>query len=126
MIHDWPANERPCDRDGCEDTDTTPCFHVLYRFDLSLIGALFRYGPRQAWRLWCDERIELLDGYYCAEHAYDEGFCWGCGKFCEASSERFDFRIGGQWMCDSCWSNFYECEPKDERTEDYYPGPWDD
>jgi hypothetical protein len=84
---------------------------------------LFLYGLKQAWRLWQEGSIEILDGFYCAEHAYEEGFCWSCGNFYAGASERFDFRIGGQWLCDSCWSNF-EAEIEDD--EEYYPGPWDD
>lgn len=126
VIYNWPVNEMRCSHDGCEDTGTTPCFLVLYRHDLSLFGALFLYGLKQAWRFWREGSIEILDGFYCAEHAYEEGFCWNCGNFYSGASERFDFRIGGQWMCDGCWSNFYEHEPEGEWEEDYYPGLWDD
>lgn len=123
---DWPVNERPCDREGCEDTETMPCFWVLYFHEMSVLETLFRYGLKAAVWLLRDGSVEILDGYYCAEHAYEEGFCWGCGQFYAGGSERFDFRIGGQWMCDGCWSNFYEYEPEDEWDEDYYPGPWDE
>jgi len=118
------SKSKPCDYDGCKDTNTTPCFYVIYRFDLPLLKALFEFGPKQAWRLWRDEYIEVLDGHYCAEHAYKEGFCWACGNFYAGASERFDFQINGQRLCDGCWSNFYE--PENEWEEDYYPGPWDD
>jgi len=109
----------PCDHEGCMNRDTTSCFYVLYRHDLSLINALFRHGPKQAWRLWREGYIEVLDGHYCAEHAYEEGFCWACGNFYGGASERFDFQIGGQWLCDGCWSNF-ESE-SDEDWDDYEP-----
>ncbi len=120
---EWPVNEKPCDIEGCKRTDTTPCFYVVYSFDTSVFEALRRYGLRRAWRLWRDGHIDVLDGYYCAEHAQQEGFCWACGNFVAGSSERFDFRVGGQWLCDNCWSNFQEPEGGEE---DWYPGPWDD
>ena len=124
--NDWPVNEMPCDHEGCESTGTAPCFYVLYRHDYSVFRILLQEGLRQAWRFWRDGHIEVLTGYYCAEHAYEEGFCWGCGNFYSGASERFDFRISGQWLCDGCWANFEaELEPEDWE-EDYYPGPWDD
>jgi hypothetical protein len=118
---EWPVNESPCDAEGCQRLDTTPCFYVVYSFDTPVFEALWRYGPRQAWRLWRDGHIDVLDGHYCTEHAYKLGFCWACGNFVAGSSKRFDLRVGGQWLCDSCWSNFQESE-----DEGYYPGPWDD
>jgi len=117
---DWPMNEVPCDCEGCGDRETTPCFwvlyshemsvlealfRVLYSHEMSVLEALFRYGVRAAVRLLRDGHVEILDGYYCAEHAYEQGFCWGRGNFYAGASERFDFRIGGQWLCDACWGN---------------------
>lgn len=37
--------------------------------------------------------------FYCAEHAHDGGFCFGCGGFF-SGIERFDFSKSG--LCDEC------------------------
>jgi len=122
---DWPVNEKPCDHEGCEDTDTTPCVYIVYKYNVSVLNILFHHGLKTAWRFWRDGYVEVLDGYYCAEHAYLEGFCWTCGNFYAGASEHFDFQINGQWLCDACWENF-KSEFGEDDEDDYYPGPWDD
>jgi hypothetical protein len=59
--------------------------------------------------------------YYCAEHAYAMGFCWGCGLF-YGGFEWFDF-ANPSHLCTECSSEFEdELELEDE---DYEGGDWE-
>lgn len=54
-----------CGCEGCDKTVTTACFYP-------------------------DNETEEPDHYYCYDHAFDQGFCYGCGRF-YAGIEQFDF-----------------------------------
>jgi hypothetical protein len=49
---------------------------------------------------------------YCEEHAFENGFCWGCGQF-YAGIEDFDF---GNGLCEHCR------EDEDDDCEEYGSG----
>ena len=120
-MNKWPINTTPCDHDSCDSTDTTPCYYTLYRHDMPLWEGLVYYGIKQAWRFWQHGWVDVLDGYYCPKHAKEEGFCWGCGRFYEGASERFDFELHGQWLCDGCWENYQaEIADVDEKDDEYW------
>lgn len=75
------------------------------------------------------------EGYYCTNHAQQEGFCWGCGQFW-GGVESFEFSDTG--LCEECeqeqeaedqpfydWDDddwWHESEPccASESTEDYW------
>lgn len=48
--------------------------------------------------------------HYCAEHAPEEGFCYGCGEFW-AGIESFDF---GPGLCENCCGDLNEENGFDE------------
>lgn len=52
---------------------------------------------------------------YCAEHAHDAGFCYGCGGFF-AGIEVFDFEPSG--LCENCKADNDEFEREDEFDQD--------
>lgn len=54
---------------------------------------------------------EHPDAYYCAEHAFANGFCRGCGDFW-GGVESFEFANGG--YCDNCRSAI-DAEERDEQ-----------
>jgi hypothetical protein len=60
---------------------------------------------------------DVPDGWYCADHAYTNGFCAGCGLF-NAGFESFDFSEDG--MCESCH------EQIESELDDYEPDFEDD
>lgn len=97
-LHQQQAeNPLPCQHEGCTSTDTIPCYIN-----------------------WIDEEPE---GYYCSEHAADEGFCCMCGLFA-AGTEHFDFIHPG--YCDSCWealeSEMGDYDEYEDEYQDYdYP-----
>lgn len=59
-----------------------------------------------------------IEGYYCYDHAWRNGYCFGCGQFW-GGVESFDFpgphQVSG--YCDNCQSDFEEDDYDDE--EDY-------
>lgn len=120
-MNKWPINTMLCDHEGCDCADTTPYYYTLYQWDIMLRQVLFQYGIKQAWQFWRYGWIDVLDGYYCPEHAKEEGFCYGCGKFYMGFSEHFDFEIEGQKLCDECWENYQaEIQKIDKEDEEYW------
>lgn len=61
------------------------------------------------------------NGWYCSEHAYENGFCSSCGIF-HAGIERFDF-FNPLGMCDNCRDQI-ESETDDYEDDDLNFG-WD-
>lgn len=123
----YPINTMQCDYDGCESTNTTPCIITDYRASrfamrqyITWLGVRGAIGHlRRLWRVgWSDFPPE----YYCAEHAKENGFCWGCGSFVSGGDVGFDFR--GEWLCCNCKGDLEpDCDDRDEWLADWerYP-----
>lgn len=67
--------------------------------------------------------------WYCAIHAVDAGFCYGCHHFC-AGTEDYDFSPV-QGYCGQCLDELrYETgeydDDENDDTWDYYPHSWHD
>lgn len=45
--------------------------------------------------------------YYCVNHAYIHGFCWGCGQH-EAEGNGFEF--ARMRLCPDCYDQMHESE----------------
>jgi hypothetical protein len=83
-------NPETCGHEGCTN-EGTPCY--LMPLDEEAVG------------------------YYCWEHAHDEGFCPSCGHFF-AGWESFDFSPDG--LCEGCREMYRdEMEDYDEYEDDY-------
>lgn len=71
------ANEVVCEHEGCESKETAPYYMTPLERE-----------PH---------------AYYCADHAYGEGFCTGCRQFL-AGFESFDFSPGRSvGLCSDCY-----------------------
>lgn len=57
--------------------------------------------------------------FVCDEHAYEEGFCFGCGGFWSGASEFFDFNLGGTHLCLDCHEE-YRDEIESEADDEFY------
>lgn len=116
----YPVNVILCEHEGCTSTDTTPCVLTMYRRDLPVIWYIRTYGLylglQMTWHLWREGWVELPPHWYCIEHAYKEGFCWGCGQFWSGSDYEFDFL--GDRLCPNC----RESEDEDDDDYDWWEG----
>lgn len=87
------SNPLPCEHEGCTETGI-PCYLN-----------------------WIDEEP---NGWYCPDHAHENGFCPGCGLF-SAGIESFDFSQSG--LCENCQdeleSEMYEPDEYDEYDDEY-------
>jgi hypothetical protein len=126
---EYPVNVKQCEHPGCEDTGTTPCVVTTYAADyrewrewwslLATYGVI--QGLRILWELWREGWADLPPEYYCAEHAKEHGFCWGCGQFW-SGCERFDFEEG--IFCPNCKETF---EGENYENEAFWDDrPWVD
>lgn len=59
-----------------------------------------------------DDEYDHPSHHYCSEHAFAEGFCYGCGLF-YSGVEAFDF---GPGLCETCWA---EEEAGDDEEDDW-------
>lgn len=84
---------RFCEQPGCWNLETTHC------------GLFVGDG-------------ETVEFDYCHEHAWDNGFCWGCGGFW-SGAENFDF--SRSHLCSNC-----EFDADDDfiDDEDYFPSDY--
>lgn len=67
----------------------------------------------------CYLNLSESDGpgyYYCVEHCYEEGFCWGCGNF-SAGEEAFDWGNPSH-LCSNCRSAG-DYDDSDDDDEEY-------
>jgi hypothetical protein len=91
---------------------------------LLVIGECAMSGSKKCWHPGCDEKgmrcvliwrdpDEIPYERYCHNHAFDNGYCYGCGIF-QAGIERFDF---GPYkgLCDNCGA---EAEASDHNYYD--------
>jgi hypothetical protein len=79
-------------------------------------------------RNFCVDEEEFPPEFYCGEHAFDHGFCNGCGDF-NAGIESFEFLHPG--LCDNCYSELRDDDADMEQDEyeeweDEHDGPHDD
>ena len=86
-----------CNHEGCDSTDVTACFLP-------------------------DNETDTPDEHYCATHAHEHGWCWGCGQFW-GGVESFDFgsyygNVAG--LCDNC-SDAVKDDFDDFDDDDYEP-----
>lgn len=64
---------------------------------------------------------EHPSAYYCSDHAYDAGFCWGCGQF-YGGFEWFDFANPSR-LCTECAAEYADEMGMDDNAaawEEYY------
>lgn len=117
-----------CQEEGCQEIDTIRCRLTSYKNDIykpSLIGFVKSYGIREGFR----NIYEMLKygytdtfDYYCAEHCFKNGYCYGCGGFW-AGSENFDF--SRDHLCSNCKDDpdlvgYDEDESYYETPDEYY------
>lgn len=77
----------PCEEPGCNNINVTRCRLHDYKTNTD------------EWN------------YYCFEHAYKNGFCWGCGEFW-SGIENFDFHPSH--LCENCRESEYDDDYEDE------------
>jgi len=72
-----------------------------------------------------DNHTEIPDEYYCSEHSFEHGYCFGCGQFW-SGVERFDFATtygGILGLCENCDDEFRtdlgEFDEEDEFDDRY-------
>ena len=75
----------------------------------------------QAQPCWLPDDADEPDSFYCAKHAYDNGFCPGCGFFW-SGVEAFDFNP--RRLCPNCQSEADASEAAFYGDDDGYP--WGD
>lgn len=75
---------------------------------------------RQGAPCWLPDDLDQPSEYLCAEHAYQAGYCKGCGQFW-GGVESFEFRTEYRGFCDNC---AHQMEVEDER--ELRDVDWDD
>ena len=83
------ADGHRCEQEGCTSFDAFPCTH---------------------------EPNDTDPSFYCAEHAFQHGYCYICGQFW-AGIESFDF---GPGYCENCRSEVEEDESDEDYEDDYF------
>lgn len=116
--------EYPCQEEGCNSTDTIECRLTVYKNDLyktSILYLLRNEGLKSVIEYLRHGYTDTHD-YYCAEHCFKNGYCYGCGEFW-AGSEMFDF--SRNHLCSNCQGDpdlvgYEDDEPYYEMPDDYY------
>lgn len=99
------------------------CTLTDYRGDVPAWVYLRSYGLiqglRHVWELLTQGWTDVHE-YYCAEHAKENGYCFGCGNFW-AGNESFDF--SSSIYCENCREEEYWEDEEEEyygMIDDYY------